>query len=149
MYNLDDDNEYDDRLWDSLRQLGARRVGVLAVQLQRFRMGEIKTERPLYATNGRFLQFKSGWCYGSNLALSHGPRRFCVDMAGFAFDAALLRGRQDPLWKYVGSHYFAAFGTATSGSRLEVTSHGTTVSGGATWRGGESEFIAGLASFPE
>jgi hypothetical protein len=138
---MDDDNEWDPRLWSALRQLGERRVGALAVQLS----ANGKVERPLYDALGHFKQFQGGWCYDSWLALLNGPRLFCVDMGAFAFDAALLHGKREPLWQFAGRHNLLL----PTSSRLGRSPSGYTASGGATWRGGESEFVSSLVRYPE
>ena len=133
VYNLDDDNEYDPRLWSALRELRPGRVGVLAVQLGLRGVRERQVERPLYdRATGRFGGFQAGWCYGDGfLSQTYGPRRFCIDMGGFAFDAALIHERAGgPPWSFNGS-----FDRSDASVR--------------TWRGGESEFLATLITFPE
>ena len=107
VYNLDDDNAYHPMVWNELRKVGSNRVGVLAVRRSVFpppkcdgrflnlRNAErrmLKLERPLYDnTTGRFVRFEAGWCREGWMARRHGARKFCIDMGGFAFDAALLR----------------------------------------------------------
>lgn len=118
VYNLDDDNAYHPRLWNELRALLPGRVGVLAVRRAvyppplcdgRFLPllpGErrlIKVERPVYDNaTGSFLRFDAGWCREKSwMTRKYGRRTFCVDMGGFAFDAALLRQvRGDTLWEF-------------------------------------------------
>lgn len=61
-------------------------------------------ERPTYdGRTGRFAGFEAGWCDPAawNWA-KRGPRTFCVDMGGFAFDTALLQQVEGPLWDYKG-----------------------------------------------
>ena len=108
VYNLDDDNGYHPRLWNELRALRPRRVGVLAVRRGVFppprcdgrflplinrQRRTLKIERPVYDNvTGRFARFDAGWCRRRSwMTRRYGPRAFCVDMAGFAFDAALLQ----------------------------------------------------------
>ena len=141
VYNVDDDNEYDTRLWVGLQQLRDLRVGAVAVQLS-----PSLVERPLYDRSGRFSQFKASWCYNSFLALANGNRKFCIDMAGFAFDAKLIHARPDPIWNFKGRHNHLA---RQGESQLVMREGGYTAAGGATWRGGESEFIESLIDFPE
>jgi hypothetical protein len=74
--------------------------------------------------------------YSGHSILAHvlGPRFFCVDMGGWAFDAALLRGLKGVPWSYPGR-------------RPRGTKSNTTV-----WRGGESEFLQqllGPRAYPE
>jgi hypothetical protein len=149
VYNLDDDNEYDPRLWDELRRLQPRRVGVVSVQLEdaskdarrRRRkpserwIDERRVERPIYdRATGAFGGFAAGWCYGDGqLSQLYGPRRFCIDMGGFAFDASLIHSKTDaPPWSFAGS--------------IDRTKSSDKP---GTWRGGESEFLLSLISFPE
>lgn len=134
------------------------RVGVLAVVL------DYKgwTERPQYDPHGIFRGWSAGWCYGGSYygtsARRLGPRVFCVDMAGFAFDAALLQRMHGPLWSYSGRNQ-------TGLLRVGCTSHAQCLRQRALAaryerehtlkldaRGGESEFIEALlgpAAVPE
>jgi hypothetical protein len=119
VYNLDDDNGYHPRLWNELRALQRRRVGVLAVRRGVFppprcdgrflplinrEVRVLKIERPLYDNaTGRFVRFEAGWCKKRSwMTRRYGPRRFCVDMAGFAFDAELLQPLRGEIWQYEG-----------------------------------------------
>lgn len=119
VYNLDDDNGYDSGLWSELRRVGPRRVAVLAVRRGVFppprcdgrflpllsgQRRTLKLERPVYDNaTGRFVRFQAGWCgRRSWMSRRYGVRRFCVDMGGFAFDAALLRALEGDLWSYQG-----------------------------------------------
>ena len=120
VYNMDDDNGYAPSLWSELRRLRPMRVGVLAVRRgvyppagcdgvfeslhhTRWTHREHMIERPTYDNaTGHFLGFESGWCDPGAWLWSHeGPRTFCVDMGGFAFDAALLQRVSAPrVWNY-------------------------------------------------
>ena len=121
VYNMDDDNSYHPELWDALRELRPMRVGVLAVRRgvypphgcdgtfdaldgTSWKAREHMVERPTYdAATGEFGGFEAGWCDpGSWLWKHRGPRAFCVDMGGFAFDAGLLHRLAEPLWNYSG-----------------------------------------------
>ena len=119
VYNLDDDNGYHPRLWNALRSVGDRRVGVLAVRrgvfppprcdgrflpLIRGQRRTLKVERPVYDNvTGRFARFEAGWCLKQSwMSRKYGPRTFCVDMAGFAFDASLLLALEGEIWTYQG-----------------------------------------------
>ena len=66
--------------------------------------------------------------YSGHSIITHllGPRFYCVDMGGWAFDAALLRGFKGVPWSYPGR-------------RPRGTKSNATV-----WRGGESEFLQQL-----
>ena len=77
-------------------------------------------------------------CYPGHSILAHvlGPRFFCVDMGGWAFDAALLQGFKGVPWSYPGRRPRAG------GAKSNVT----------VWRGGESEFLQQLLgphAYPE
>ena len=114
VYNMDDDNEYDPRLWSALLALQPGRIGVLAVQLSwvgdigwtgNFRNDEHRVERPIYdRVTGVFGGFKSGWCNGEGWwSQVFGTRRFCTDMSAFAFDARMLHGVHRAPWNYSGA----------------------------------------------
>ena len=129
VFNLDDDNEYHPALWAELLALKPGRVGVLAVgfptELQHGELhGETVVEGPIYAPSGKLRGFTAGWCRDSLYKWQYGPRFFCVDMGGFAFDAALLKHVKGVPWSYAG--------------RRKRGSNAT------EWRGGESEFIEAL-----
>ena len=64
----------------------------------------LKIERPVYDNaTGAFVRFDAGWCGGKGwMTRRYGRRTFCVDMAGFAFDARLLRPLRGELWTYTG-----------------------------------------------
>lgn len=121
VYNMDDDNAYAPAVWNELRAVRPGRVGVLAVRravfppprcdgrffpLRKVEQRKLRVDRPLYdATTGLFAGFDSGWCRPSSwMSRKLGPRKFCVDMGGFAFDAALLRrtALQRRVWDYIG-----------------------------------------------
>ena len=119
VFNLDDDNSYHPLLWNQLRSVRSGRVGVLAVRRGVFppprcdgrflplRGNErrlLKVERPVYDNvTGRFAKFEAGWCRRRSwMSRRYGTRKFCVDMAGFAFDASLLRKLVGEPWKYDG-----------------------------------------------
>ena len=97
-----------------------------------------QVERPVYAPDGRLRGVNAGWCQSSSghSIITHllGPRFYCVDMGGWAFDAALLRGFKGVPWSYPGR-------------RPRGTKSNATV-----WRGGESEFLQQLLgphAYPE
>ena len=124
VYFMDDDNGYAHQLWAALRQLHPLRVGVLAVRqwegdvlhpprcdgsyapLAPGKRREHFVERPTYdASTGRFAGFETGWCDPSSYKWRQaGPRVFCLDMGGFAFDAALLHRlpAAAAAWGYTG-----------------------------------------------
>lgn len=126
VYQMDDDNAWHPSLWDALRALRPMRAGVLAVRRAMwgkpmwfgpvscdgtFRANSTAAqkrthwiERPRYnAVTGAFEGFDAGWCDPSSYVWRHvGRRTFCVDMGGFAFDAALLQHVVGPPWNYSG-----------------------------------------------
>ena len=68
-------------------------------------MGQRRTiliERPLYDNvTGAFVRFEAGWCKKRSwMVRKYGARKFCVDMGGFAFDAALLQKLHGEIWEY-------------------------------------------------
>jgi hypothetical protein len=83
VYLADDDNYYERPLFAELRRV--KRVGVLPVGL----LGPSGIERPILR-RGRIVDWSAHWK----------TRRFPVDMAGFAFNATLLRGFPGPIWTY-------------------------------------------------
>ena len=91
----------------------------------------VAVEGPVYAPNGRLQGFNAGWCSESIHKFQYGPRFFCIDMGGFAFDASLLRRIDGVPWSYSGRR--------TRGSNA------------TEWRGGESEFVESLLprGYPE
>ena len=170
VYNLDDDNAVDTQLWDELRQLAPGRVGVLSVVLDAAGFGF--TERPQYDASGIFRGWSAGWCYGGSSfqALSArrlGPRVFCTDFGGFAFDSALLwqRAERDQElataapWGYQGraqtGQLRAGCTTHERCAELHVlarrySSHRADLK--VEWRGGETELLESLlgpAAVPE
>ena len=84
-----------------------------------------------------------------------GPRHFCVDMAAFAFDAALLqRTRGAPAWAYRGRPNTALLRAACTTSaacaaRRALARRASALKTG--WRGGETELLETLLpnGFPE
>ena len=137
VYNLDDDNEYHPALWPALLQLRPGRVGVLPVGFPTYAHdpmgGEVAIEGPVYAPGGRLKGFSAGWCSESFYKFQYGPRFFCIDMGGFAFDASLLQHVVGVPWNYAGRR--------KRGGNSNVTE----------WRGGESEFVEQLLplGYPE
>jgi hypothetical protein len=130
-------------LWDELRRVEPLRVATFAV-----RNNFYVVERPVYDPLGQLRYYIAGWCYSSYTAQRLGPRMFCVDMGGFAFDAELLQ-RIDPgtIWNYTGRSRVERVGwgdvrrTAHRKRRHRLE-----------WRGGESEFVEqllGPSAFPE
>jgi len=85
VYNADDDNYYDPRLFDEVAK--TRRVSFFPVG----NLGPRGVERPL-VLNGRLQAWDSGWP----------ERKFPVDMAGFAFHSSLLHTLESPIWSHSG-----------------------------------------------
>ena len=120
VYQMDDDNAYHPDLWAGLRRLRPRRVGVLGVRRGVYpphacdgvfyplprgtKVRDHMIERPTYnESTGRFAGFSAGWCDSRSWLWKHkGGRRFCVDMGGFVFDAALLSHVAGAIWNYTG-----------------------------------------------
>ena len=133
VYNMDDDNAYSPALWNELRKVQPGRVGVFAVLMDESGF----VERPLYDARGVFMGFDASWCqYRRWSSLRFGPRHFCIDMGGFAFDAQLLQRKPGKPWDYRGVRKFMPF-------RRNSVQH--------EWRGGESEFVTSLLpnGYPE
>lgn len=96
VYMMDDDNRYNPKLFPELRTVRAKSIGVFAIRRWSWANTQL-IEMPIY-TRGRFMRFQAGWCNGGWLTKKFGPRRFCVDMGAFAFDAKLLHGKRGDLW---------------------------------------------------
>ena len=147
VYNMDEDNLYAPQLWTELRRVSSGRVGVLPVQLDQFSY----SERPYYDQHGRFRGFTAGWCYDGWFSLRFGPRLFCVDMGGFAFDSALLRperaGAALPRWNYTGRTAQRTISCRLRRCRRFRSPRGAK----RILRGGETEFISQLlpSGYPE
>jgi hypothetical protein len=90
VYFADDDNVYDHRLLDQLRQI--RRVGVFASGFS----GPANFETCIWNAT-HISGFATGWAGRSR----KDPRTFAVDMGGFAINAALLF--QKPDWRISGN----------------------------------------------
>jgi hypothetical protein len=85
VYIADDDNYYDPKLFREIRK--TERVSVFPVGNH----GPGGVERPI-VKNGKITGWNADWK----------SRKFPVDMAGFAFDAEVLRSLEAPLWRYKG-----------------------------------------------
>lgn len=85
VYNADDDNMYDPRLFDEITK--TKRLSMFPVG----NLGPHGVERPI-VLNGRFARWDAGWP----------ERKFPVDMAGFAFHSGLLRTIKGPPWTHTG-----------------------------------------------
>ncbi len=105
VYLADDDNGYQPQLFAELGKV--KRVAVLPVGL----LGPWGIERPILR-QGRIVGWRAHWK----------SRGFPVDMAGFAFDAALLRAIEGPIWTYAGRGGESEFleRLVTSSDELEV-----------------------------
>ena len=105
VYLADDDNGYEPQLFAELARL--KRVAILPVGL----LGPFGIERPIVRA-GRIVGWRAHWK----------SRRFPVDMAGFAFDAAVLDSVDGPIWTYDGrggeSEFLERF--VSSADELEV-----------------------------
>jgi hypothetical protein len=85
VYLADDDNKYEPQLFDELRKIN--RLGILPVGC----LGPWGIERPV-VRDGRLTRWSADWK----------RRKYPVDMAGFAFNAALLYEKEGDLWTYRG-----------------------------------------------
>ena len=105
VYLADDDNWYQTQLFKELGRV--KRVAILPVGL----LGPWGIERPILR-GGRIVGWRAHWK----------SRRFPVDMAGFAFDAALLPPIDGPIWTYGGRGGESEFleRLVTSADELEV-----------------------------
>lgn len=83
IYNMDDDNKYDIRIFDEIRK--TKNVAFLPVG----NLGPNNIERPI-VYNGKFIRWDANWR----------SRKYCVDMAGYAFNSNLLKKLNSPLWSY-------------------------------------------------
>lgn len=82
VYSADDDNGYDIRLFDEIRR--TKNVAVFPVG----NLGPYGIERPI-VKNHRIVGWDAYWT----------TRKYCVDWAGIAFNADLLKGIKEPLLK--------------------------------------------------
>ena len=88
IYNADDDNEYDIKLFDEIKK--TKNISIFPVG----NLGPNGIERPIIQ-NGKILYWDAGWC----------SRRFPIDMGGFAFNSKYLykkRSENKKLWDYYG-----------------------------------------------
>lgn len=85
VYNADDDNWYDHRLFEELRRV--RNVAVFPVG----NLGPSGIERPV-VQDGRLIGWDSGWV----------ERKYPIDMAGFAFHSRRLQHLEKPYWRFRG-----------------------------------------------
>lgn len=87
IYNADDDNIYDIRLFEEIRK--THKFGIMPVGNLPTRDGQ--TERPLLDNNGRFKGWNSYW-----------QRKYSTDMAGFCFHVNMLDKIKKPFWTHHG-----------------------------------------------
>lgn len=85
IYNFDDDNKYDPKLFEELKK--TKRIAFFPVG----NLGPFGVERPIIE-NGKFKDWEANWK----------SRKFCVDMAGFAFHSDLLKNLDSPMWNFKG-----------------------------------------------
>lgn len=88
IYNADDDNQYEMKLFDEIKK--TKNISIFPVG----NLGPNGIERPIIQ-NGKILYWDAGW---SN-------RRFPVDMAGFAFNSKYLykkKAENKKLWDHCG-----------------------------------------------
>lgn len=87
IYNADDDNVYDIKLFEEIRQ--THKFGIMPVGNLPTRDGQ--TERPLLDNKGRFKGWNSYW-----------DRKYATDMAGFCFHVSMLDKIKKPFWTQKG-----------------------------------------------
>lgn len=85
IYNADDDNRYDPRMFTILRQ--TRKFSILPVG----NLGPNLVEKALLV-DGKFKGWDSGWI----------ERKYPVDMASFCFDSKLVSSLAKPFWDFTG-----------------------------------------------
>ena len=90
IYNADDDNRYDIRIFDEIRK---------SIHFSMFPVGgdirgvENESERPVVDPNTKkFIKWDSPW---------H-QRKYPMDMGGFAFNSLLLHKLEKPFWQHAG-----------------------------------------------
>jgi len=89
IYNADDDNKYDFRIFNEIKK--TKRFSMFPVGEDLF--GPLGgPEGPIINKKNKFVQWNSSWDH----------RKYCIDMAGFAFDATLLHNIKKPFWSHVG-----------------------------------------------
>lgn len=89
IYNADDDNRYDVKIFDELRRtdkfaflpVGGDIIGV-----------DGTPERPIISKTGKFIRWNSYW-----------QRKYSIDMGGFCFDSSLLSELKKPFWIHHGA----------------------------------------------
>jgi hypothetical protein len=103
VYFADDDNFYDPKLFAEIRK--TRRVSVFPVG----HLGPSGIERPIIK-KGRVVGWDAHWL----------ERKYCVDMAGFAFHSDLLMKIDAPLWGFEGRGGEDEFLGKIIGSQVEL-----------------------------
>lgn len=104
IYNADDDNKFDPLIFDEIRK--TINIGILPVG--NLSSPEGGSERPIII-DGKFKRWNSFW-----------QRRFPVDMAGFCFNAKLLKKLKKPIWKHKGVGGESEFLTKIAKSEREL-----------------------------
>lgn len=89
IYNVDDDNKYDFRIFNEIRKTKKFSIFPVGEDLKGPNGGP---EGPIISKRNKFIAWNSFW--------SH--RKYCIDMAGFAFDSSLLHTLKKPLWSFKG-----------------------------------------------
>jgi galactosylgalactosylxylosylprotein 3-beta-glucuronosyltransferase 3 len=87
VYNADDDNTYDLKLFDEIRKTKIFSI----FPVLGWNRPKKDPERPLLDENGKFIRWNSSW-----------HRKYATDMAGFAFNSSLLQKIEKPFWRRVG-----------------------------------------------
>lgn len=87
IYNADDDNEYDFRIFNEIRKTKLFSMFPVGGDLKGLHGGP---EGPIVNKKNRLVNWNSHWS----------ARKYAIDMAGFAFDSSLLYKLQKPFWSF-------------------------------------------------
>lgn len=86
VYNLDDDNLYDLKLFDEIRKI--KKISIFPVH--GWNRDKNDPEKPILDSNNNFKSWNSSW-----------QRKYSTDMGGFAFRSSLLKNIKKPFWTYI------------------------------------------------
>jgi hypothetical protein len=86
IYNADDDNMYDHRMFQELRKTKIFSFLPVGGDLSGI---DGTPERPILGRRGKFIGWNSYW-----------QRKYAIDMGGFCFDSSLLHKLRKPFWSY-------------------------------------------------
>jgi hypothetical protein len=85
IYNLDDDNLYDLKLFNEIRKI--KNISIFPVH--GWNRDKNNPEKPILDNNNNFKSWNSAW-----------QRKYSTDMGGFAFRSSLLKNLKKPFWTY-------------------------------------------------